>query len=74
MKSKQRNRGKTQHTDNEFIMAIKIRSVNPWLPAAEIAEEVGEEDRPTRERLLKLEADGKVESKIHGNTKYFRLK
>lgn len=60
------------HTDNEFVMALKLRSIKPWLPAAEIAEEVGESERNTRIRLLKLEKVGKVEVKKHGNTLYFR--
>ena len=61
-----------RHTDNEFLMAIKIRSVNPWIPVAEVAEELDEEDRYTRDRLLKLELLGKVETKKHGNTLFFR--
>lgn len=64
--------GKSTHTDKEFLMALKIRSVNPWLPVAEIAEEVGENERNTRDRLLRLEAAGKVKAKKHGNTLYFR--
>lgn len=61
------------HTDNEFIMGIKLRSVNPWLPAAEVAEELGIEDRQAKDRLLKLVAAGILETKMHGNTRYFRL-
>lgn len=65
-------KGKASHTDNEFIMAIKLRSVDPWIPVAEIAEEVGENERNTRDRLLRLEAAGKVKTKKHGNVLYFK--
>ena len=60
------------HTDNEFVLALKVRGINPWLPAAQAAEELGESERNTRLRLLKLEKAGKVEVKKHGNTLYFR--
>lgn len=73
MTPKQKSKEPSRHTDNEFLMAIKIRSVHPWIPAAEVAEEVGEDGRRTRERLLKLEVDKKVETKTHGNVLYFRL-
>jgi len=63
-----------RHTDNEFLLAIRVRSVNPWLPVGEISEELKEDERYTRDRLLKLEADGKLESKKLGNTLFFRPK
>lgn len=65
---------KQAHTDNEFLLAIKVRSLNPWLPAAEVAEELDEDERRTRERLLKMEQAGLLESKVHGNVRYFRKK
>lgn len=72
---------KVLHTDNEFLMAIKIRSVNPWLPVAEVAEEINEDERRTRDRLLKMSEDDPaqnkkaiLEKKVHGNVLYFRLK
>ncbi|MFA6335796.1 MAG: hypothetical protein WCX48_09670 [Bacteroidales bacterium] len=67
-----KQKSKEPHTDNEFLLAIKLRSVDPWLPAAEIAEEIGADERRTRERLIKLVEGGILESKIHGNTRYFR--
>jgi DNA-binding transcriptional regulator PaaX len=53
-------------------MAAKIRSVNPWIPVAEFAEEIGEDERYIRGRLIKLESDGIMECKKHGNTLFFR--
>lgn len=73
-----KNKKNPKKSDNEYLMAIKIRSVNPWLPVAEIAEELKDDERRVRDRLLKLADDainGSVlEKKIHGNNLYFRLK